>query len=220
VSAREVLAAALHEATGYHSDEKWDTLSPVLRDAWLDQADVVLARMNTHTDGPAPAADPEGDPAEALRLAVEVFAAAGEAVNAAGLRGVPATDWVDAIRLLSRLRDGFTEAGFVQSSLTTHVYLTGEHGDQTIDGIGRVKIARGRGRQKWDERGTIQAVIDAKMEQRGYEVPDDPWDVVEWILESASVGYFRVTPLRALGIEPDAFCESLPGKVGVSLPPR
>lgn len=163
----------------------------------------------------------EGDRPE-VRLAetVEALVAVGALLNEESMDGTPATDWQDAVRLLDRLREASDHIGFVVASLTKHVYLTGEHGDQTIEGLGRVKIARGRDRRAWDERGVARAVIDAKMEQRGFEVPDNPWDVAEWLLETMAMNYARVTSLRALGLEPKDYCTDTPGRIGVSLPPR
>lgn len=130
-------------------------------------------------------------------------------------------DWQEAVRLLDKMRAAADQAGAVKDALVRHVYLTGEHGRNVIvEGVGPVDITRARDRKAWDERGMIQAVIDRRMEERGGEMPNEPWEVVEWVLEVASVDYGRVTPLRALGLDPDDYCTSTPGRVGVSLPPR
>lgn len=223
MTALDVLAAALYEqaTAGQRTPAAWDTIGESYQALYRDQAEVVAARMaEAQPDPPEHGILLPDDPAERLAAAVELFVQCAEVVNTEGLHGVPDTDWQDGVRLLARIRYAMDQAGYVQSSLTTHVYLTGEHGDQDVEGVGRVKIARGRDRTKWDERGVVQAVLDAKMQERGGEMPNDPWDVAEWLLEVLGVGYCRVTPLRALGLDPKLFCEDTPGKVGVQLPSR
>lgn len=136
------------------------------------------------------------------------------------LNGLAALDWQEATKLLDRLREITTRLAQIDALIVRHIYVTGEHGDTDIDGIGRVKVTRSRDRTKWDERGVAQAVIDKQMEARGGEMPNDPWEVAEWLLQVYGVNYCRVTPLRALGLEPDDYCDSTPGKPTVQLPRR
>lgn len=170
---------------------------------------------------------PMPDPAHAVDLnkltltqAVDLFAAAAERLSeAATTSGLMGTDWQTALHLLDRLRAAGRTAGQVDATLVRHIYLTGEHGQIEVDGIGVVHIGRGRERKHWDERGVARAVIDAKMADSTGE-PPDPWQVAEWLLEVYGVSYCRVTPLRALGLEPKAFCDDEPGNLQVSLPRR
>lgn len=131
--------------------------------------------------------------------------------------GIDALGWEEAIRLLDRLRSATETIKTMDSLITRHVYLTGEHGDHIIEGLGKVKVSRSRDRRAWDERGVAQAVLDAHMEERSGEMPTDLWDVAEWLLEVYGVSYCRVTPLRAMGLDPAAFCEDTPGKPTVTI---
>lgn len=176
------------------------------------------------TPSPAMSTGPETTPVAeidelTLDQAVTLFAAAADRLSEACHRDLMATSWVDAIRLLDQLRTAGRTAGQVDATLVRHIYLTGEHGRQEIDGVGVVGIARTRDRKDWDERGVARAVIDAKMADTTGEAPD-PWQVAEWLLEVYGVNYCRVTPLRALGLDPKMFCEETPGKPAVQLPPR
>jgi len=154
----------------------------------------------------------------AVEMATEVarilsVAARGDAIDA--------LSWEDAVRLLDQLRDSIETLRQIDSLLVRRIYLAGPHGVNVaeLDGIGRVSITRSKDRKKWDERGIARAVIDARMADTTGEAPD-PWDVAEWLLQVVSVGYARVTPLRAMGLDPDAFCDVEPGKPTVQLPPR
>lgn len=133
---------------------------------------------------------------------------------------VAKVDWQEAVRMLDRLRRATDLIGSVHDALVMHVYLTGEHGDQEVEGVkGMVRIARGRDRRSWEVDRTALAVVEAKMQEREGEMPD-PEEVVEWLLEVLHVDYARVTPMRGLGLDPKEFCQDRPGKVGVQLPPR
>lgn len=147
--------------------------------------------------------------------------AASEGLNdTVTLGGMAKLDPEDTIRLLDRLRTITHRLGQVDANLVRHTYVTGEHGDLEVEGVGRVKVQRSRDRRAWDERGVAQAVIDKRMEARGGEMPNEPWEVAEWLLETFGISYCRVTPLRAMGLDPEMFCESTPGKPTVTLPPR
>jgi len=124
--------------------------------------------------------------------------------------------WLIVLRDLRRVIE---QLRTLDAGLVRHIYLTAEHGKQVIDGIGEVWVARSKDRKKWDERGVAQAVLDHRMNERGGEIPNDPWEIAEWLLDVLAVSYVRVTPLRSMGLEPDAFCETVTGKPSVTLPP-
>lgn len=176
---------------------------------------------NPDAVGP-PAADPQAVLADvSLDQVVDMLAAVAEHADTAAMgAGVTSLGWEDAVRLLDRLRGAGDHLRVVEAALITHVYVTGEHGKAEVAGIGQVEIHRSRDRKDWDERGVARAVIDQRMEQLADGEFPDPWDVAEWLLEVYGVQYCRVTALRALGLEPKAFCTDVPGKPSVTLPPR
>lgn len=216
---RDVLAEVLHDQA--RPTEPWADVPEDLRESWRLLADSTLERMAEVT--PPTAEDPPAvDMANlTIRQAVDLVDAACGALNGAALgSAVERLDWKDAVRLLADLRDAAHLLGVVDNALVKHIYLTGEHGKATVEGVGQVQVSRSRDRRKWDERGVVQAVLDARMTERGGEMPNEPWEVAEWLLEVLGVGYCRVTPLRAMGINPADYCEDTPGNLTVSLPPR
>lgn len=150
-----------------------------------------------------------------LEDAVEVFVLAAEQVNRAALELARDPKPDDVLRRLHRLRAGLKHAQSVEAGLVRSAYLNGEHGNVQVDGLPPAKVTRGRDRTKWDERGVAQAVLDVHMAELGGVAPADPWTVVEWLLAVYGVQYVRVTPLREMGLEPEAFCDSVPGKISV-----
>jgi hypothetical protein len=161
------------------------------------------------------------DPGPPMPVAAELVALAADRLSTAATGVIESLDWEDCVRLLDTLRDAVRTIQQVDSLLVRQAYLKGPHGKNAaeVDGIGLVSISRSKDRKNWDERGVAQAVIDARMADTTGEAPD-PWTVAEWLLEVYGINYVRVTPLRALGLEPEAFCEEITGKPTVQLPPR
>lgn len=155
-----------------------------------------------------------------LAQTVDLLRAAADKVNeAAANAGVTGLEWTEALRLLDQLREATRTTGYVDAALVKHIYLTGEHGRVEVPGLGVVDISRARDRRSWDARSLARAVIDHHMGESDGTAPD-PWDVAEWLLEVIAADRCRVTPLRAMGLEPQAFCQDTPGSIGVQLPRR
>lgn len=145
-------------------------------------------------------------------VAEVAFAALHVTKEATGLSDLPPEE---ALRVLYGLRDAIDNLRDVDAALVQHIYLHGEHGDVRIEGLPPAKITRGRERKDWDARGAAFAYVDSKMTERQGETPD-PADVVSWVLDVVGASYCRVTPLRTVGLEPEAFCTSSPGRLAVT----
>lgn len=179
---------------------------------WQDAGRPDTTTVSTH-DGTTVITLPPPD----LETALTGLAAAAEQVNVAA-RPSTLPPWEDALARLADLRDTIDTLRKLDALLTQHIYLTGEHGKRVLDGIGEVWVTRGRSKERWDHRGVARAVVDAKMEERGGEVPGDPWEVAEWLLDVLGIGYVRKTALDGLGIPRDPFYDSEPGTIQVTLP--
>lgn len=174
-----------------------------------------------HQGIPAKAATPtqaelnEDDPQTALAVAVEIAVRAGENLASASLAIGPDLSAEDALRRLHRLRQAIEQCQLVDAALVRHIYLNGEHGDVSLDGLPVAKVTRGRDRKSWDSRGAVFAYLDQRLSGADGELPD-PMDVAAMVLDLVGVGYVRVTPLRSAGLDPDAFCDSSPGRLSVT----
>lgn len=166
---------------------------------------------------------PPDDPLPGLTItqAVDLFLAAAEHLDtAASYEAVRVLDHETILRLLDRLRAATRIAGDLDRTLTGAAYAKGR-GDHIIDGIGLVTVSRTTDRKGWDERGIAQGVIDAKMAQHHADgTMPDPWEVIDWFLEVCHVDYARLGALRALGLDPDAYSDAIPGRPQVRLPAR
>jgi hypothetical protein len=73
--------------------------------------------------------------------------------------------------------------------------------------------AGGLDRRNWQSKDLARKIIaDGDF--------DHPQDVADMLFELAAVSYWRVTKLRELGIDPDEFCDSAPGRATVSVKRR
>jgi hypothetical protein len=152
-----------------------------------------------------------------LEQAAELLNAAAELLTTAP-PPISELDPDEATRILARIRDAGDTVGKIDALLCAH--LVGQRwGELEVDGLGVVKYRRTEKRERWDERGAAYAVLETKMAERGGELPD-PRDVVDWLLEAASVGYFRKTALRSMGIDPGDYHHSERGNPAVDLPKR
>lgn len=166
----------------------------------------LLAKSAELTEAPA-------EPRPLWDAVAEVaFAALHVTKEATSLSELPPEE---AMRILYGLRDAIDHLRDVDAALVQHIYLHGEHGDVRLEGLPPAKVTRGRDRKDWDARGAAFAYVDSKMVERHGETPD-PAEVASWVLEVVGASYCRVTPLRAVGLDPEAFCESSPGRLSVT----
>jgi hypothetical protein len=128
-------------------------------------------------------------------------------------------EWDDAVRLLAALRDARKRLVGIEAAFERYIDRQWRRqkvtGPVAVEGVGQVEVYRSRERHGWDHPALAAAVVEANMPTTG-EVPD-PWDVRDWLMAAAGVGYWRVTALRNLGIDPDGYCTSEPGPPSVKI---
>jgi hypothetical protein len=150
-----------------------------------------------------------------------LYAAAVKLSETAAGDGIRDLEPQHALLVLDRLRAAVWHARTVDDALVAHCYQHGPRGDSLVDGIGAVFIGRTAARPRWDERATLQHVLDAKVDDYCREHQGEfptPETVLAWFLEVASISYFRKTALRELGVPIDEVYSSEPGRPKVQLP--
>ena len=155
------------------------------------------------------------DPAGALDDAIQVVRLALNRVNELLLH-IETVEFEDAAGMLIQIRKALETVRVIDAGLVRHIGSL-RYGLAEVPGVGAFKIARGTDRKHWDSRGVIGAIIDHKMDERGGEAVEQPWDVAEWILEAAGVSYWRTTSLRAMHIDPDNYCTATRGQLSVQI---
>lgn len=169
------------------------------------------------------AASPEG----LFALAVTGFGLAAESVNEEALGVIDTLDYDTAIRVLHQLRQAVALIGTVDASLARHIYLTAPHGDTEIDGIGIVGVRRNQDRKEWQhddwKTDVRNAILDKHNIDGGllFDVEGTGIEAVELLTEAQDVHGAtspKVTALRKLGLDPEAYCTSVPGSISITFP--
>jgi hypothetical protein len=120
-------------------------------------------------------------------------------------------NWREAALYLRRLREARQRLHALESALETHIEggfrregLRPRYG-VAVEGVGMVEVDRPWSRKAWNHQAVAKDLIDTHMADRGGEQPD-PYEVRDWIMEAAGVAYWRVTPIRDAGLDPDDYC--------------
>lgn len=128
------------------------------------------------------------------------------------------------VRLLCDLRDLSAELrGFaqdVQKDLLAHA----DAKRFTVDGLGEVTIRRSTKRTEWDSESLTRRVVALALDERVLDEETGEFEAaheaVARVLMECSRPSWRVTPLRARGIDDSEFCHVEDDGWGVQLPPR
>lgn len=175
--------------------------------------------------------DPPGDPAahdplwsaSDLEVAVHNLETTVELLDEALADDEAKTvDWPDLAGLLKRLRKARSDLARHESHLVTAITdqwrQRGMKQAVAVKGVGMVE-ANPRPtpqRRDWRHQELTRDVIDAHIRANGGEEPD-AFAVRDWLLEAAGIQYWRVTPLRDLGLVPDDYCTREPGPPTVKI---
>jgi len=161
--------------------------------------------------------EPRVQLANAVTLAVATARVLGETAKRDVVESVT---WEQAAQMIKVLRNARNTLADVEDDLERWVAKVwrelGLRDDTPVAGVGVVAVSRSRDRKQWDHDALIGLVVDAHLAGTDGEMPT-PWEVAQWFRESAGFAYWKVTALRNLGIDPDSFCESTPGRPRVSI---
>lgn len=142
------------------------------------------------------------------------------------LGGEESITWLEALTILDALRKTVTSLLQSDAGLVRYLYLTAPHGDTEVEGIGVVGIRRSNDRNAWDHDGWKHDVRAALLEEYGYgdglvDVQSgemvDVLDLLTALQDVHGASAPKVTKLRALGLDPAAYCEEVPGKPSVTI---
>ena len=94
--------------------------------------------------------------------------------------------------------------------------LMGEQGRRTItiEEVGTFERKRKTNRKQWDHAGLGRALVEQAMAD---DKVQHPLDVLDVLMGAAGVGYWRIEPLRAAGLQPDEWCQVDEGSYGVKI---
>lgn len=133
---------------------------------------------------------------------------------------VKTLDWETAVRALHNLEMARKTLQVVEAALTSHIATVGREAGVwkgvAVEGVGVIRVGRGKDRKTWEHDALVKRVIDTHMSELGGEVPD-PYTVAGWLTEAAHVDYWRGGKLAALDIPVDEFCETTRGRLSAQI---
>jgi hypothetical protein len=166
-------------------------------------------------------------PVETLPDVIETWRNAIEALDA-DRRGLAELGQVDMLAFgLDRIRELRRQLGDLERAVEADIAGLMDGKQQTIDGLGTLERRRGTDRKGWDSDEVLKsivqlAVVNAIDPDTG-ELPSHTELVARVVADiaacaplTASTGW-RVTALRAMGIDPDEYCITKPGRTAVQI---
>lgn len=142
--------------------------------------------------------------------------------------GIPTLTWEQAIHALSALRQSVETIRQIDAALTRHLYMCAPHGDIEVEGIGMVGIRRANDRKEWSHEDWKKDVRGAALEKTGatdevFTADGESFNLAELLILVQDVHGAtapKVTALKKLGLDPQAYCEERPGQPQVVFPRR
>lgn len=93
-----------------------------------------------------------------------------------------------------------------------------------VPGIGEVQIRKSMRRTDWDNEGLTRVLVAYALDERKLDEITGEYEsaheAVARLLTECSRPSWRVTPLKARGLDPSEFCHEEPDAVSVQLPAR
>lgn len=91
-------------------------------------------------------------------------------------------------------------------------------------GIGEVTVRKATKRTEWDSEALTRVIVARALDERVLDESTGEFeashDAVARVLSECARPSWRLTPLRARGIDPSEFCSERDGGYSVELPPR
>jgi hypothetical protein len=125
----------------------------------------------------------------------------------------------EAVRLLHEVQMTRKSLQASEEFITARIHDAWKGDTRTplhVEGVGMVRVFRGKDRKAWQHDALTHAVVDAHLTATEGEMPD-PFTIAGWIKEAAGIGYWKAGALKALGLEVDEFCESTRGRRTVAI---
>lgn len=132
------------------------------------------------------------------------------------------------VTIACAIRDARADLDVIAKTITRDITAQMGEREITLDGIGVITCRRATTRRKWDHDELWRRVTSLAVEQPGVLCDEDgeilPPAViaqqVAQVLRECATPSWKVTGLRAIGIDPGEWCEESPGDWSVQLPAR
>lgn len=126
--------------------------------------------------------------------------------------------------ILAAIRDCRADLAKLADEISGELIVSAGQKRFVVDGLGEVQIRRNTKRTEWDHDGLTRVLVARALDERVLNDETGEYEptheAVARVLGECARPSWRVTPLRARGIQVDEFCREQPDGWQVSLPPR
>lgn len=129
----------------------------------------------------------------------------------------------EAAQLLVEIRDFRQDLASLAHDIEAHLVEKAPK-RFTVDGLGEVQIRHSDKRSHWDNEALTAKVVAYALDERILDESTGEFEAgfaaVARVLSECARPSWRLTPLRARGIDPDEYSSVEEGHLAVQLPPR
>lgn len=138
---------------------------------------------------------------------------------------IPEPDVETQAIVLCAIRDTRADLAALAAQVERDLMANAGKRSFVVEGVGEVVIRKSTKRSQWDHEGLTRRVVALALDER--QIIDESTgeyepahEAVARVLSECARPAWRVTPLRARGLQVDEFCSETDGGWSVQLPPR
>lgn len=128
------------------------------------------------------------------------------------------------VHLLIAIRDVRADLASFAADVTKDLLAYADEKRFVVPGVGEVEIKKSTKRTGWDSESLTRRLVALALDERIVDEStgeyEPAWEAVARVLMDCARPTWRVTPLRARGIDESEYCVVTPDGWDVRLPPR
>lgn len=130
----------------------------------------------------------------------------------------------ELVRLLVELRDLRAVLATVAKDIEADLMPLATEKRWVVEGLGEVQVRRANKRTEWDSESLTRVLVARALDERILDESTGEFEAsheaVARVISECSRPSWRLTPLRARGIDETEFCHVEQGAWSIELPPR
>lgn len=130
----------------------------------------------------------------------------------------------ELVRILVGVRERRAELAAFASEVEADLLAQAGERSWVVDGLGEVRVRKQTKRNEWDSEGLTRVLVARALDERILNEDTGEYEAsheaVARVISECARPSWRLTPLRARGIQIDEFCTERDAGWGIELPPR